>query len=123
MSQKTQTEKPRSGFVDRMVRKVFFTMVFLPEGKWIRVGKCYGSREYAKQWVPFVRCAWRGLRVKVAQCTLRWRNGEITEASRKTLSEKFNMEPPDSFPNAQGQQSLPAGGDNEIKAERGAGRD
>lgn len=85
--------------LDRHVRRVFFTMVLHPETGWTRVGRCYGTKKSARQWLPLVRGAWRGLYVKVSQCTLRWKDGQMTESSRKTLSEKFNMEPPDSSPN------------------------
>jgi hypothetical protein len=93
--------------LDRLVRRVFFTMVLHPETGWTRVGRCYGTKESARQWLPLVRGAWRGLRVKVSQCTLRWKDGKMTEASRKALSEKFNMEPPDSSPNDQDHRQLP----------------
>jgi hypothetical protein len=96
--------------VDRLVRRVFFTMVLHPETGWTRVGRCYGTKEAARQWLPLVRGAWRGLRVKVAQCTLRWKDGQMTESSRKTLSEKFNMEPPDSSPNVEVTESSPKKG-------------
>jgi hypothetical protein len=81
--------------VQRLVRRVFFTMVLYPHtGKWTRVGKAYSSKAEAKSWLPLVRGAWRGCRVKVTPCTLRWINGTMTQASKDTLSVKFNMEPP-----------------------------
>ncbi|MFH1604883.1 MAG: hypothetical protein ABIH03_13350 [Pseudomonadota bacterium] len=77
-----------------VVRRVWFTMVLHPAKGWIRAGKAYGSREAAREWVPFIRGAWHGLRVKVSQCTLRWVNGQLDERSRRTLDEKFNMDAP-----------------------------
>jgi hypothetical protein len=84
--------------VEAVVRRVWFTMVSHPAKGWMRVGKAYGSRAAAAEWVPFVRGAWRGLRVKVAQCTLRWVNGQLDERSRRTLDEKFNMNAPNNKP-------------------------
>ena len=82
------------GTLDPIVRRVWFVMVMHPAKGWMRAGQAYGSREAAAEWVPFVRGAWRGLRTKVAQCTLRWVNGELDEKSRRTLDEKFNMDAP-----------------------------
>ena len=76
-------------------RTVFFTMVLHPVTGWTRVGKAYFSRNDASGWLPFVRGAWRGCRVKVSQCTLRFKNGALTERSREILDQKFNMDPPD----------------------------
>lgn len=81
-------------------------MVLVPTKGWTRVGRAYSSRKAASGWVPFVREAWRGLRTKTSQCTLRWKNGVMDERSRRTLSEKFNMEPPSLPPNT---QTLPRG--------------
>lgn len=77
-----------------VVRRVWFTMVLVPTKGWTRVGKAYGSRKSARGWLGFVGKAWRGLRTRVAQCTLRWNGGVMDERSRRILSEKFNMEPP-----------------------------
>ncbi|AQH05957.1 hypothetical protein A9R05_44190 (plasmid) [Burkholderia sp. KK1] len=76
-------------------RTVFFTMVLHPVTGWTRVGNAYSSRETASGWLSFVRGAWRGCRVKVSQCTLRFKNGVLTEKSRQILDQKFNLEPPD----------------------------
>ena len=92
-TEKTQGAAP-SGTVGAVVRRVWFTMVLHPANGWMRAGKAYGSREAAREWVFFVRGAWRGLRVKVSQCTLRWVNGQLDEKSRRTLDEKFNMDAP-----------------------------
>lgn len=70
-------------------------MVLHPLTGWTRTGKAYGSRTSAKEWIPFVRGAFRGLRARVCQCTLTWKDGHMTEASKKILSEKFNMDPPE----------------------------
>jgi hypothetical protein len=84
------------------VRRVWFTMVLVPSKGWTRVGKAYGSEKAARSWLGFVCGAWHGLRTKTAQCTLRWTDGVMDERSRRTLSEKFNMEPPAAPPNAPG---------------------
>jgi hypothetical protein len=85
----------------RLVRRVvFFTMVYDPRfNGWTRTGKAYASRKTAREWVPFVRAAWRGCRTMVCQCTLTWRDGKLTPKSVKVLDEKFNMDAPDSSPN------------------------
>jgi hypothetical protein len=92
--------------LDAVVRRVWFTMVLHPLNGWIRAGKAYGSRDAAREWVPFVRGAWRGLRVKVSQCTLRWVNGQLDERSRRTLDEKFNMDAPNAPAEARRSRSL-----------------
>lgn len=97
MNNATTTPEAAAGVpvpIDAVVRRVWFTMVSHPANGWIRAGKAYGSREAAREWVPFVRGAWRGLRVKVSQCTLRWVNGQLDERSRRTLDKKFNMDAP-----------------------------
>jgi hypothetical protein len=76
------------------MQTVFFTMVNHPAKGWMRVGKAYGSRDAAREWLPFVRGAWRGMRVKVVQCTLRWINGQLDEKSRTVLDKRFNMDAP-----------------------------
>ena len=87
-----EAAKAVKGSLDPLVRRVWFTMVLHPAKGWMRAGKAYGSREAAAEWVPFVRGAWRGLRTKVSQCTLRFVNGQLDERSRRTLDEKFNMD-------------------------------
>lgn len=82
------------GRAERVVRRVWFTMVLVPEKGWVRVGRAYASKDVARGWLPFVSKSWHGLRTKVAQCTLRWEDGQITPRSRELLSVKFNMEPP-----------------------------
>jgi len=74
-------------------------MVLVPTEGWTRVGKAYGSEQCARSWLRFVSQAWHGLRTKTSQCTLRWKDGVMDERSRKTLSEKFNMDPPAAPPN------------------------
>jgi len=91
-------EPPQARSMQRMVRRVWFTMVLVPGKGWTRVGKAYGSKEAARGRLGFVSKAWHGLRTKVSQCTLRWQCGEMTPRSRETLSTKYNMEPP--APNA-----------------------
>lgn len=73
-------------------RTLFFTMVMLPEKGWTRVGNAYPSRQDAAEWLPFVRGAWRGLRAKVSQCTVRLENGRVSEKSRRVLDEKYNID-------------------------------
>ena len=93
-----------------LVRRVWFTMVLVPTKGWTRVGKAYGSEKSARGWLRVVSQAWHGLRTKTAQCTLRWQDGVMDERSRRTLSEKFNMEPPAAPPNIQAKpcgQNLP----------------
>jgi len=73
---------------------VFFTMVHTPWGV-KRVGKAYGSRKAALEWVPFVRGAWRNCRVSVRQLTVRFdATGEIDERTKRRLDSEFNMDPP-----------------------------
>lgn len=81
-------------FEREIVRRVWFVMVLHPDKGWMRVGNAYGSRQAAREWLPLVRGAWRGLRTRVSQCTLRWVNGELTDRSRRTLDEKFNLDAP-----------------------------
>jgi hypothetical protein len=76
----------------RTTRRVFFTMVMHPVSGWTRVGNAYPSKESAQDWVPFVRRAWRGLRTRVAQCTLSFENGVLSERSRSVLDQKFNLD-------------------------------
>ncbi len=73
-------------------RTVFFTMVMHPETGWTRVGNAYPSRKAAADWLPFVRGAWRGLRAKVSQCTVRFEGGKVCEQSRRLLDEKYNLD-------------------------------
>ena len=87
-----------------LVRRVWFTMVLMPTKGWTRVGGAYGSEKAARGWLRFVSQAWHGLRTKTAQCTLRWQDGVMDERSRRTLSEKFNMEPPAAPPNDGGKR-------------------
>ena len=74
-------------------RRVYFTMILHSVNGWTRAGRAYSSRAAAVEWLPFVRKAWRGLRVKVSQCTLRYNAGHLDERSIRTLDKKFNMEP------------------------------
>ena len=73
-------------------RTVFFTMVMHPVTGWTRVGNAYPSRKAAADWLPFVRGAWRGLRAKVSQCTVRLEGGKVCEQSRRLLDEKYNLD-------------------------------
>lgn len=75
-------------------RRCYFTMAMHPEKGWTRVGKAYGSREVAASWLPVIRRAWRGCRVRVAQCTLRYAAGRLDARSAAVLDRKFNMEAP-----------------------------
>ncbi len=73
-------------------RVVFFTMVRHPVKGWIRAGNAYGSRKAAAEWIPFVRGSWRGCKVKVSQCTLRFEDGVLCEATRQVLDKKYNLD-------------------------------
>lgn len=73
-------------------RTVYFTMVLHPASGWMRVGQPYPSKESARDWVPFVRKYWRGLRTRVDPCTLELENGTLTEQSRRLLVEKYNLD-------------------------------
>lgn len=63
-----------------------------PAKGWTRVGNAYPSRKAAADWLPFVRGAWRGLRAKVSQCTVRLDGGKVCEQSRRLLDEKYNLD-------------------------------
>lgn len=76
-------------------RTVYFTMVRHPTRGLQRVGNAYPSRKAAAEWLPFVRGAWRGCAVSIAQCTLRFKNDALTEASKRVLDRKFNLDAPD----------------------------
>ena len=74
-------------------RRLYFTLVCHPLGA-KRVGNAYPTKQDARDAVLFVRGAWRGMRVKVSQCTIVWRDGVLTPKSVETLSCKYNLEPP-----------------------------
>lgn len=73
-------------------RTLFFTMVMHPAKGWMRVGNAYQSRKSAAEWLPFVRGAWRGLRAKVSQCTVRLVDDKACARSVRVLSEKYNLD-------------------------------
>lgn len=73
-------------------RTLYFTMVMHPAAGWMRVGNAYPSRKAAADWLPFVRGAWRGLRARVSQCTVRLDGGKVCDKSRRLLSEKYNLD-------------------------------
>lgn len=75
-------------------RRVWFTMVCHPVRGWIRVGRAFDSSAVARSWLPVVRGFWRGLRTRVSPLTLRWKNGRMTDETKKILSGKFNLDPP-----------------------------
>lgn len=52
------------------------------------------SRKAAVEWLPFVRGSWRGCAVSISRCTLRFEAGVLSEASRRVLDEKYNMDAP-----------------------------
>ena len=72
--------------------RVFFTMVHHPSGQLIRDGNAHSTEAAAKGWVPFVRGSWRGCRVTVSPCTLRWVDGRLDERSVRLLDKKFNLD-------------------------------
>ena len=62
-------------------------------GNWLDEGwHAYPSRKAAADWLPFVRGAWRGLRAKVSQRTVRFEGGKVCEQSRRLLDEKYNLD-------------------------------
>lgn len=73
-------------------KKLFFTMVMHPVHGWMRVGNAYPSHSAAREWLPFVRGAWRGLRAKVSPCTIELHDGQVSEKSKKMLDERFNLD-------------------------------
>lgn len=89
----SQSSEPVTGVVlQHLVRQVFFVMVLHPADGWTRCGNAYGSRKAAREWAPFVSAAWRGLRTRVAACTIRYdAPGKMSERSRRVLDEKFNL--------------------------------
>jgi hypothetical protein len=77
------------------VKKIcWFTMVNHPERGWIRVGNAYVSHNEARAWFGVVSGAWKGLRVKASRCTVTLVDRELDAASKKVLSEKYNLDPP-----------------------------
>lgn len=92
MTENAKTKTPVHAVVIRPV-VVWFTMVRKPSGEWSRVGRAYRDRTVAVSWLPFVRGAWRGCKVRLSQCTIkRTVDGKVSEQSRRVLSEKFNMD-------------------------------
>ena len=94
MSAEPSIENQRAAGVvlHRLVRQVFFVMVLHPANGWTRCGNAYASRKAACEWAPFVSAAWRGLRTRVAACTIRYdAPGKMSERSRRVLDEKFNL--------------------------------
>lgn len=75
-------------------RTVFFTMVRHPIKGWMRVGNAYGTRKSAAGWLSFVRGSWRGCAAKVSQCTLRFEDGALSQASVRILDSKYNLDAP-----------------------------
>ena len=76
----------------RTSKTVFFSMIMHPASGWTRVGNAYPNKEAAKDWVPFVRRAWRGLRTKVEPCVLLFDDGVLSEESQCLLDQKFNLD-------------------------------
>lgn len=105
MKTENTTPAPKVGSSAIVRRRVYFTMVLHPLNGWLRVGKAYNARETARGWLGFVRSAWRGCRVKVLSCPLTWINGKLDAASLRRLDAQFNMDAPDSPPNAQAMAS------------------
>jgi hypothetical protein len=73
-------------------RTFFFTMVNHPAKGWIRAGRAYPTKKIASSWLSFVRGAWRGLPVKVSQCTVYFEQGQICEKSKHILDIKYNLD-------------------------------
>ena len=76
--------------IDKLV--VWFLMVDMPGRGPTRTGPAYKSKESANNWKSFVKAAHRGLPTRTARLTLVFHDGALSERSRKTLSEKFNMD-------------------------------
>ena len=74
-------------------RRLYFTMVCHPLGL-KRAGNAYPTKQDARDAVPLVRGSWRGLRVAISQCTIVWRDGQLTPKSIATLARKYDLEPP-----------------------------
>jgi hypothetical protein len=74
--------------------RVFFLMVHHPLNGRIRVGNAHRTEQAARDWRPFVRGAWRGCRVSVSPCTLRWVGGQLDERSVRVLDQKYNLDAP-----------------------------
>lgn len=73
---------------------VFFTMVHSPTGLQ-RAGRPYRTRKAAREWVPFVRGAWHGMRVTVEPCLITFdADGKPDKATRERLDKEFNMDVP-----------------------------
>lgn len=75
-------------------RTVYFIMVDRPFAGPTRVGKAYGSRKAAQEWVKFVRGAWRGLRIYLKAAKLTLVDGKLDARSIELLDKVFNMDPP-----------------------------
>lgn len=73
-------------------KTLYFIMVMSPEGTWARVGSPYPSASSAKEWVPLVSSQSTGHGVKVEPCRLEFHDGVLSEASKRTLVEKFGMD-------------------------------
>lgn len=73
-------------------KTVYFTMVCHPANGWIRVGSAYEKKATAASWVRFVKAAWHGQPVRVKACTLQYVGGKLTEASKRLLDQKFNID-------------------------------
>lgn len=71
-------------------RTIYFIMVM--RGTWTRVGNPYPTRASAKEWQPFVRSAWKGLKTKVEPCVIELHDGKPTPESVRLLDERYNMD-------------------------------
>lgn len=73
-------------------KTIYFTMVLHPINGWIRAGKPYSDKQSAKDWLPFVKGAWRGCRAKVVPLTIKYVDGVITKETSEILDKKFNLD-------------------------------
>lgn len=73
-------------------KQVCFIMVLHPTRGSVRVGNAYPDKSSAREWVPFVRNAWRGLKTTVEPFVIEMHDGKITQECAKVLDERFNMD-------------------------------
>ena len=75
-------------------KTIYFIMVLHPLNGWLRNGNAYLTRDEAKEWVPFVRRYWKGLKTKIAPFTYTMIDGKMSDKSKAILDKKFTLEPP-----------------------------
>ncbi len=74
-------------------KRLYMTMVFMPERGWFRVGPPYSKKDVAKSWLPFVKSAWFGAPVRVQSIAIRRQaNGDVLPSVLKRLDVVFNLD-------------------------------